>query len=195
MTESALILLAAGSSSRMGEAKQLMAFGKGRLIEHAMRQALASRCRPVVVVLGARSEQIREVLEGWPVLVAVNERWEEGMGTSIQCGLAALAESGVEGAILALADQPMVTGEVYDRLLARHEATGQPIVAAQYAGTVGVPVFFARRRWADLEGLAPGQGCKGVILANPGEVCRMDCPEAEMDLDTPADLERLAAIS
>jgi molybdenum cofactor cytidylyltransferase len=84
-----------------------------------------------------------------------------------------------------------VTPEILDRLVRAHLDGGQPIVAAQYAGTVGVPVFFSSEFFPNLLALKPGQGCKGVILAHSGNAIHLDCPEAEMDVDTPQDYERV----
>jgi len=183
----ALILLAAGASTRMGVAKQLLAFRGKPLVRHAADVARAAGCDPVVVVLGARAPEIRRALEGAEVEIAVNERWEEGMGTSIQAGLRVLEDRSISGAILALADQPMVDADFLAGLAATHDETQKLIVAARYSGTVGVPVFFARSAFPLLAALQPDQGCKGVIVGNAADAVLLDCPEAAMDIDTPED--------
>lgn len=187
MSNTAIILLAAGNSSRMGSAKQLLDFHGQPLLRHAAETALASGCSPVVVVLGARAMELRLALEGLPVEIAFNERWPEGMGTSIQAGLRALEGTDVAGAVIALADQPFVTAGILASLPARHQATGKSIVAARYSGTVGVPVYFARCAFPWLAALEPHQGCKGVILGHPQDHLFVDCPEAAIDIDTPSD--------
>lgn len=189
MPETALILLAAGGSNRMGCAKQLLPYRGKPLLRHAAEEALASGCSPVIVVLGAKAEKVSVVLAGLPVEIVVNERWEEGMGTSIQRGLQALENRDVGGAILALADQPLVSAGILARLRALHSESGQPIVAASYSGTFGVPVFFARDSFPLLLALAPVQGCKGVIQQHLASCVLMDCPEAAMDIDTPDDYQ------
>jgi molybdenum cofactor cytidylyltransferase len=183
----AVILLAAGNSTRMGAPKQLLDFGGKPLLRHAVETAQASGCDRVVVVLGANEDEIRPSLVGLDVEVAVNERWAEGMGTSIQAGLRALENGDASGAILALSDQPFVTSDFIRGLVDRHCQSGQPIVAAQYSGTAGVPVFFAREAFPLLMALKPAQGCKGVILGHPEDALLVDCPEAAMDIDTPED--------
>ena len=126
-----------------------------------------------------------------PVVVVENPRWAEGMGTSIQTGIRTANSLGMQGVILALADQPLVTPEILHRLAEEHERTRKPIVTSHYAGTVGVPVYFAKSHFPQLLALAPDQGCKGVILKNGDDALRIACPEAEADVDTPADYERL----
>ncbi|MEZ5353841.1 MAG: nucleotidyltransferase family protein [Bryobacteraceae bacterium] len=186
-SKTALVLLAAGSSSRMGCPKQLLSFRGQPLLRHAAETALEAGCSPVVVVLGANSEPLRSVLDGLPVDIRVNARWAEGMGTSIQTGLRALDRATVRGAILALADQPLVDAGFLRRLAYLHRLSGKPIIAARYAGTAGVPVFFARDRFPLLDALPARQGCKGVILGHPDDAMLVDCPEAEIDIDTPDD--------
>ena len=177
----------------MGAPKQLLDYGGKPLLRHAAQVALASVCSPVIAVIGCRPSEVRPALEGLPVLIVENERWAEGMGTSIHAGVAAAEREALDGLILALADQPLVTFEILDRLVLTHLETGQPIVASQYAGTVGVPVFFSREFFPRLLSLQPDQGCKGVILTHAGSAIRLDCPEAGMDIDTPTDYDRARA--
>ncbi len=193
MADFGIILLAAGNASRMGGPKQLLDFNGVPLIRHAVIQALLSECSPVIVVCGARQEAIRAVLSDLPVHFAINDRWEEGMGTSIQCGLRQLEPSEADGMILSLADLPLIDFKTYQRLVAIHEETGHPIVVSHYAGTVGVPVLFARKFFSELMDLSPGQGCKGVIQSNSGQAAKFDCPDAAADIDTPEDYERVLA--
>jgi molybdenum cofactor cytidylyltransferase len=189
--KSALILLAAGNSARMGSAKQLLDFRGKPMLRHAVESAQASGCNPVIVVLGANEAEIRPALEGLDVEIVVNERWAEGMGTSIQTGLRALENRDIVGAILALSDQPFVTADFLRGLAERYLENGHKIVAAQYSGTVGVPAFFAREAFPLLMALKPDQGCKGVILGHSGDTLLVDCPEAAKDIDTPEDYAML----
>lgn len=183
----ALILLAAGASTRMGRPKQLLPYRGVPMVRRAAMVALASLCRPVIVVTGANAEAVGAALDGLPVTLVFNAEWEGGMGTSIGAGLRALPVE-VDSAVLALADQPLITAEIYNSLLGE---PGCDIVAARYAGTVGVPVLFRRRYFAELLALPASQGCKGVILAHR-EACRfVDCPEAEVDVDTPEGYRRV----
>jgi molybdenum cofactor cytidylyltransferase len=190
--KTALVILAAGSSSRMGSAKQLLSYQGKPLIRHAAETALASICRPVIVVLGANAASIRHALINLDLTVVENPRWEEGMGTSIGVGLREAQARGAEAVLLALADQPFITSEIYNDLVAQCESTGKPIVTSQYAGTVGVPVLFRASHFQPLLDLPAAQGCKGVILAHGADALRIPCPEAEMDVDTPADYQLIA---
>ncbi|MCX6602694.1 MAG: nucleotidyltransferase family protein [Acidobacteria bacterium] len=193
MDKFGIIILAAGSASRMGQPKQLLDFHGMPLIRHAVVEALAVGCHPVIVVCGAIVDPIRQALAGLAVEIAVNPQWEQGMGTSIQTGLRHLESFAVDGMILALADQPLVGRASYQKLLATQRETGSPIVSSHYADTVGVPVLFAPEYFPHLMALAPAQGCKGVIQAHRSHATLVDCPDATADIDTHDDYERVLA--
>jgi len=187
-----LILLAAGSSSRMGRPKQLLEIEGKPLVRRAAETALASICDSVVVVVGAEPASIRAALEGLDVEVVENPEWKQGMGTSIHAGVAQAHGRDADGIILALADQPLVTAGILNNLITTARAGGRPIVASQYAGTVGVPAYFAREFFPQLLALKPGEGCKGLILTQAEKTIGLPCPEAEADIDTPEDFQRIS---
>jgi molybdenum cofactor cytidylyltransferase len=159
------------------------------LVRHAAETALAAGCDPVLVVLGSRAGEIRPALDGLNVVIVENTEWELGMGTSIRAGISGAEIMGCDGAILSLGDQPLVTPEILKHLIEEHEETGRPIIASEYAGTVGVPAFFAREFFPQLTALLPNEGCKAMILAHLEQSIRIACPEAETDLDTPSDYQ------
>jgi molybdenum cofactor cytidylyltransferase len=192
MNNIALVLLAAGGSTRMGSPKQLLPYQGRPLIRHAAETAIAAGFDPVMVVLGSQVEPIRAALDGLDVVIVENTEWEEGIGSSIRAGISGAEIMGCDGAILALADQPRVTPEILKRLVEEHEETGRPIIASEYADTVGVPAFFSREYFPKLKGLLPTEGCKAVILANLDQSIRISCPEAETDIDTPGDYQTVA---
>jgi len=177
----------------MGSPKQLLPYQGQPLIRHAAETALAAGCDPVLVVLGSHMQEIRAALDGLDVVIVENTDWEQGIGTSIRAGVSGAEIMGSDGAILALADQPLVTADILKRLVSEHEETGRPIIASEYAGTVGVPAFFVREYFPKLTALLPTEGCKAVILANLEQSIRIGCPEAETDLDTPADYNSITS--
>ncbi|HYO62625.1 MAG TPA: nucleotidyltransferase family protein [Pyrinomonadaceae bacterium] len=187
------IILAAGSSSRMGTPKQVLEFRGQTLLRRAALAALGAGCSPVVVVTGAHAERSREELHGLGVREVVNPSWAAGMGSSIRAGLGALVEADARTAavVLMLCDQPYVTPEVVSALVAAHRATGSPVVASSYGGSFGVPAFFARPVFAELAQLEGGAGAKQVIKSHAAEAHFVPFPEGEIDVDTPDDFSRL----
>jgi molybdenum cofactor cytidylyltransferase len=186
----AVVLLAAGGSTRMGRPKQALTYNGEPLLRRAATAALDSGCGPVFVVLGAHEDALKPLIEGLAVTVVRNEEWQRGIGTSIRAGVRAAAACGATGAVLALADQPMVNADTLSAIASRIDAA--PIGAARYAGTLGVPACFDRRLFPELLALRDDEGCKQVILRDPTRVLTVDCPEATLDIDTPEDYSRLS---
>src|ERR1041384_940582 len=122
-----IIVLAAGASSRMGSPKQLLPFRGQTLIRRAAEAALASSCDRVAVVIGSHASQMRRELEDLPVSVVENQNWQTGMSSSIRAGLDDLHVDDLDGALIMLCDQPFVTADILNNLVATHHKTGKPI--------------------------------------------------------------------
>jgi molybdenum cofactor cytidylyltransferase len=194
-----VVILAAGASTRLGVAKQLLAFRGRSLLRHTVAEALAAGCQPIVVVLGAHSERLQEEIADLPVTVMVNAHWSEGMGTSIQAGLAALTTAAggdaVGAVVLAVCDQPFFSAAILHALIAAHQRSGRAIVATTYEGTCGVPALFSRSLFPHLIALNGHEGARRVIQGRPNETVVVPFPEGAFDIDTAEDYARLAAMS
>ena len=196
----ALILLAAGGSTRLGSPKQLLDFGGRSLLRRAAETALASGCEPVVVVLGADATRMQAELAGLAVRIVENPAWERGMGGSVRRGLAALDEwegepmaDRREAVMLTLCDQPLVGAEALQRMAAAFGAAkrGDAIAAAAYDGTVGVPVVLGRTYFEELRTLPENAGAKGLLRRYAERVVAVSMPEAAVDVDTREQYEKL----
>ncbi|MFO0838403.1 MAG: nucleotidyltransferase family protein [Phycisphaerae bacterium] len=190
-----LILLAAGGSTRLGRPKQLLRFQGQSLLGRAASAALASCCRPIVVVLGAEADACRAEIADLPVSVTINSAWQRGMGSSLRAGLESLRATPSETApfepaavVLMLVDQPGVDAELLDRLVAAWRETGRPIVASAYEQTLGVPALFSCERFEQLRTLPDDVGARGLIRdAPPSDVAVVEAPQGARDIDTPVD--------
>lgn len=189
-----IILVAAGFSKRLGKPKQRLLYKGQSLLQHAIQTALSSDAQPVVVVLGARADEVKEEVNESAVYLVVNDQWEEGMASSIRCGIAALNKSNrkTEGAILMVCDQPFVTPSLLNDLLTAHEKTAKPIVACSYADTFGPPVFFHHTFFPALLQLKGDTGARSVIRQYANEVEAIPFPEGAIDIDTEQDYEKLS---
>ncbi|MBI4785789.1 MAG: putative selenium-dependent hydroxylase accessory protein YqeC [Chloroflexi bacterium] len=190
----AAIVLAAGAGTRMGErVKQLLPWRGKTLIENAVEIATRADVDEIVVVLGARAEIIRPVIESLPVRIAQNPDWAEGHSTSIRVGLGALNPQ-TDAAIFINGDQPLITPEIVNAILQRHRETGVSIVAPRYAGQRGSPVLFGRAHFAELMRLSGEQGGREVLVKYPVEYVEFAEARAAFDVDTPEDYARSAQI-
>ncbi len=193
MKDTAVIVLAAGGSTRLGSAKQLLVYQGQTLLRRAAATAVeAAQGGPVVVVLGAGAEAMQGELDGLGVAVVENLDWAQGMGGSVRRGVAAPEVSRVRGVLLTLGDQPLVgAGELRKIVEAGHGGDEDVIVAAAYGGTVGVPVWFGRAYLAELGALPEDAGAKGLLRRHGGHVVAVEMPAAAVDVDTREQYEGL----
>jgi molybdenum cofactor cytidylyltransferase len=198
----AIIVLAAGASSRMGVPKQLLMFEGETLLRRSVRAALETRARAVVVVLGSDADAMREESNVPGALTVVNQSWPAGMSSSLRCGLrralAAAEPDGIEAVIVMLCDQPFVTSKVIRRLVDAYRKGGALLVASAYeAGgeqTLGVPALFSRALFPELMALDGAEGARRIIARHCAEALSVGVPEAAFDVDTPADYRALPDI-
>ncbi|MCH9044595.1 MAG: nucleotidyltransferase family protein [SAR324 cluster bacterium] len=195
------VLLAAGSSSRMGGTnKLLLPYGGRTLIEHMADVLLASRLAEVVVVLGHEAEKVRTRLKGRALTLVEHPHYAEGMGSSLRAGLRRVSPH-AEAIMVCLTDQPLLEPGDIDRLIgAFGQAKGQDIVVPIHRDQRGNPVLFSARYLDEvLATRGPVAGCKGIVQRNPGAVQEVEMPNDHIlrDIDTPEDyralMERLPA--
>jgi len=187
------VVLAAGSSRRMGRPKQLLEVGGRPLLEGVIASACASRLDEVVVVLGANADAILDQIDLGRARAVVNPDHAAGMSTSLRAGLAALGPE-VAVAMVVLGDQPAISGALLDELLDLRVRSGLPAAALSFGGLLHPPVALARELWGDLRSLEGDVGCRAVIRAKPELVAALPY-EGDLthpvDVDTPEDYARL----
>ena len=188
-----IIILAAGASTRMGKPKQLLPYQESSLLQHAIRTASGTGCNPVIVVLGAHSNEILSTIENTTIIIAKNQHWSEGLGSSVRAGINTLIEyaPAANSVILMLCDQPFVTAALLKQLVETKAATNKNIIASRYQDTAGVPVLFNSSFFPKLLQLQGQDGAKKLLLKYPDEVAVIPFPEGVIDIDTPEDYERL----
>lgn len=189
-----LILLAAGASTRLGTPKQLLPYAGQTLLRRAAETALASSCRPIVVVLGAYHERCRPELEDLPVRIIENSAWERGMGTSIRAGMEALLDESEEemiAVVCMLCDQPFLSADTLNALVQKHQETGSVLVASAYGNALGVPALFHRSLFLHLLGLKGSEGAKSLIEKHRDAATAVLFAQGLVDVDTPDDYARL----
>ena len=183
----ALLLLAAGASTRMGRPKQLLPYRGRTLLRHAAETAVVAGCAPIVLVTGALHDELLAEIVGLPILAVHNPDWETGMASSIRAGLAAVAAAAAPRAVLVmLTDQPLVTPELLRQLIVQQQATQAPIVAAAYGETLGVPAIFDKSLLPELLKLQGAQGAGRLIARLGAAVGQVAFPAGLLDVDTPA---------
>ncbi|GGM82299.1 hypothetical protein GCM10010967_12450 [Dyadobacter beijingensis] len=193
MTNYGIIILAAGNSSRLGEPKQLLAFEGKTLIRRITEAALAVAASHVWVVTGANAAPIEAELAGLPCRFAFNADWQEGMSASIKTGISAMQSQhpDINGAILAVSDQPFVTAALLEELFQTAVQKQAGIVACAYAGAPGTPAFFSAEYFPALLQLTGAEGAKKLFKRYQNDLSTIPFPQGEIDIDTKQDYNRL----
>ncbi len=188
-----IVILAAGASTRMGTPKQLLPYGEHTLLSHTVEVAIASICHPIIVILGAYAEQIRPVISQYPIQILENTRWNEGMSSSIQVGIQALdkASEKPDAVVVTLCDQPFISTQLVNQLVETYFTTEKPIIASEYAGTLGVPTLFSSSFFPNLMDLKGAAGAKKIIEKYSDRVFSIPFLEGTVDIDTPEEYNQL----
>ncbi|WP_019949653.1 nucleotidyltransferase family protein [Hymenobacter aerophilus] len=192
----AIILLAAGASSRLGRPKQLLTYQGQTLLRRAAETAVAAAAgAPVVMVSGAQHEALLPELAGLPLVVEPCPNWAAGPGASIKCGLRLLETlcAAWTEVVVMLCDQPHVTPALLRQLTDTRAATGRAIVASRYADTLGVPVLFGLEALPLLRQLPDAAGAGPLLRQHPALVAAVPFPAGAIDVDTEAQYAALLA--
>ena len=184
------IVLAAGSSRRFGSTKQLADYRGDTLVARACRIAESILDGRTVLVGGADFQAVAESAGLTSGFFVYNERYAEGMATSIAAGVRAVADVAA-GVMVLLADQPLVTAGHLESLLRRFEAAPDNIIATGFSGTEGPPVIFPSVLLAELAGLEGDQGARPVLEKHAERLETVVFDQAAADVDRPADLAKL----
>jgi molybdenum cofactor cytidylyltransferase len=182
----AAVVLAAGTSSRMGRPKLLLPLGGTSLVRRAVESAVRSRAKQVIVVTGAYREQVEREVAGLPVRLAHNPEFALGMSGSLRAGLR-MVRPEADAAVVILADQPFVGPEVVDALIEVYETSRAPIVRPSYAGQPGNPVLWDRSLFGELMQQQGDQGGRELLKRYADRVAWRELPDAraQEDVDTP----------
>ena len=187
----AIVILAAGRSSRMGRPKQLLPWAGTTLLRYAVEQARGLDAT-VFVVLGAHHQLLRDHLAGNDLCTVVNEQFDAGMASSIRCGVEAVAATHQQfmPVLFMLVDQPQVDTTYLQRLVEMHGRYPDQIIATAYGDKSGVPALFPAADAVDLLALT-GEGGAGAYLARQRNRVQLVQPDTPLfDLDTPQDYHR-----
>lgn len=193
-TRFAAVLLAAGSSSRLGQPKQSVKISGESLVRRSAIQLLKLNPVVLIVVTGYGSDAVEEGLHDLQLRIVKNENWEQGVGSSIACGARNVTEE-VDGLLIALCDQWKVDENDLNRLISAWSSDISAITASSWNETksliYGPPVLFPRKYIRELSKLSGNQGAKALIARNMDKVKFAAMENAAFDLDTPADLEQV----
>ena len=182
----AIIILAAGRSSRLGSPKQLLSYRGKTLLQHSIDTALESQASPVMVVLGSGKESIEKELDQTQIFILENTAWESGMASSISCGINNLntIAPDSEAVILMVCDQPYVSATLLNELTNKYMESGQAIIASSYENTLGTPALFHKSLFSELSALEGESGAKSLIKKYSQQTGFVSFAQGSIDIDT-----------
>jgi len=182
------VLLAAGTSSRMGENKLFLRLGDTTVLRRAAQTALAAGLDPLLVVLGHQSDRARAELQGLACKEVLNPEYESGMNSSLRAGIAAVPAD-VAAAMVLLADMPFVPPEMVRQVAKRW--SGEPLAVSVYGEVVAPPILYSRALFSELMEMTAGDCRKRVVKQHRNEALEISWPASALaDLDVPADVDR-----
>jgi molybdenum cofactor cytidylyltransferase len=190
---SAGIILAAGSSTRMGSPKQLLLVDGRPLLELVVDRACASALDQVLVVLGGNADAIQDGVDFGRAEVVHNPDHASGMSSSLRAGLGAIGDD-VDRAMVILGDQPDISPGLLDQLLDLQARSGLPAAALSFGRMLHPPVVLTRELWGDLRALEGDVGCRTIVRARPDLVAALPASASShhpVDVDTPEDYRKL----
>ncbi len=191
----AIVILAAGSASRMGKRiKQLLPWKGTTLLGNAMEQATLSDADSMYVVLGAHYETIIKRISFEKMTVLQNHHWQKGLGSSITTAMQFFLSQGkkYDATLIMLADQPFITANHINTMLKAWKANTDAIVTTQYKNRSGVPAIFGAAYYQELQQLNKDFGAKDIIRKYQNKVLPLT-PKAGsvLDIDTWEDYQKL----
>ncbi len=186
------IILAAGGSSRLGEPKQFIKLAGKSLLRRAAEAITVAGCNPVTLVVGANRGETEAEVGDLAINICFNHDWPSGMSSSIRIALRELLsiDPKIDAIVIMLCDQPFIDAHTIGLLVARFKQTSKSIVAARYAGVVGVPALFSREMFDALSKLDGDKGARDLIRDPDAEIETIEIKEAAIDIDTRDDVER-----
>lgn len=188
--KTAAVILAAGGSERFGKPKQLLDWKGEPFVRVTARTALAAGLNPVVVVCGDAADEVSAALAGLPVRIVENPAWQQGQGSSVRAGVAAL-DHHIGAAIFFPADKPHIPVSLLRALLEEHARTGSPVIAPMVEGQRTNPVLFGQEAFPFLAEVQGDTGGRAVFSHfSPAYLPWLDS-SLLIDVDTDADYRRL----
>ena len=166
MSNIVVLILAAGSSSRMGRPKQLLKWNKITLLGHAISTAKEIKPLEIIVVLGANYNLFKSEISQEGIQILNNKNWKKGLGNSIASGVKQILknDSNFDGILITLADQPLIDSTYLNSLIQEFEVGKSQIIASLYKNDkLGVPVLFDAIYFEELTKLNDDKGAKSLL--------------------------------
>lgn len=195
MKKTAVIILAAGGSSRLGYPKQLVQWKGQSLLQRLINEVNSIPFISQNIVLGSNYDQIRKKINSTEFEIIVNHDWQDGMASSLRIGLKTVLSQHpeIEQVLILLSDQPFVDKSLLEQILTIAEQTTKSIIACKYRQIVGVPALFSKNHFQELANLTGDKGAGPYIKKAFDDVQIIDFEMGIVDIDTTEDVQKLTS--
>ncbi len=194
--KTAVLILAAGESKRLGEPKQLLPYKDTNLLIHTIEQVQSLPNTDVFIVVGAHFKDVFDSIRNQPVTVIKNNDWEKGMGSSLAKGIKFIQKKdSFDRVLITLSDLPLTEAPHYAELLDLADESHKRIVITNYENVSGAPVVFDASLFNELSLLENNDGAKPVIDKYKREVIKYNSKTPFFDVDTQAAYQKLLQLT
>ncbi len=185
--KTAILILAAGSSNRMGTSKQLLPIHTTTLLGIVIKNALLSEANAVFCVLGSEYKKVKESIKNFDIEIINNTNYNNGLSSSINAGVNHINSELYDAILIMLGDQPKIDSNYLNRLIDTFKANQNKIIASSYKNSFGVPAIFPKYAFNKLQGLKGDKGAKDVLNSNSKSIISIKADSNLFDIDTKED--------
>ncbi len=193
MSKLAVLILAAGNSSRMGVSKQLLKWKDTNLLQHSINTVSKVNSQNLVV-LGANYSKIKSQIEDKNITILCHQNWQNGLGSTISFGIDYIKKSlpHIDSVLIMLADQPLIDADFLNQMIETHELYPNKIICTLYQNKkLGVPAIFNNSFFEELLKLNDDKGAKNLLQKYPDSILFVNGEDLILDIDTKEDYEIL----
>ncbi|MGB1284339.1 MAG: nucleotidyltransferase family protein [Polaribacter sp.] len=187
----AILILAAGNSSRMGSPKQLLKINGKTFIEIAIENAIETNVKAVFCVLGANAEKITSKISHQNVEFIFNKKYQKGLSSSIVSGVEYIEKQPLnfDAILIVLVDQPEVNSQYLTEIITTYQKNNTKIVASSYSKKSGVPAIFPKKYFKSLQLLKGDKGAKDFLQKHESEIIQLKREQSFLDIDLPEEYQ------
>lgn len=189
--KTAAIILAAGTSKRMGEPKQLINWQGKTFLNHVIYKVSQCELSPIIIVLGAyRDKIIQTIIQNPQIKIIQNNKWTQGISTSVKLGIKNLPNN-IDNVIIFLADQPQVRMDTIESLIKKASNSSADVIVPIKNNKKGNPILIKSNLFKEIDQLIGDKGFKQILNNFSQDFIESKDDSIFFDVDFLEDLDEL----
>ena len=187
----ATLILAAGSSSRMGSPKQLLSVGNTTLLGTVIEKILLLNNNFIYCILGANADTIQKSITKYDLTILTNSNYKSGLSSSIVSGIQHIKNLDYDAVLIVLGDQPNIQIDYFQKIIETWKSSQDFIIASNYTSRKGVPALFPKKHFTLLENLEGDKGASNILNSDEFPIFTINSNIDLFDVDTQNDYQTL----